>query len=321
MHALRFLLPSLSLPQPVGLPAVSLCAAGLLAVSLLAGCRSGGPADDSAGSDSADSVDSADTGPQPPALTALSNGECPDFSSPGSSKFMSHDEERKVIAYWPAARPEGMPVVFVWHPLGSSARDMSNWLDLEDYADQVGALVLVPDALASNPYEWDFWNDGEDDPTLYDDLRTCAAQEFDVNLKKVSSTGMSAGALWTTWLAIHRGDTLATVLPFSGGTEPVIQYSSPEGDFPVLLDYGGDTDQYTGGGGTVDFQQTTTAFASELYADGHEVVLCNHNLGHTLPPTSRQQMDAWLTAQTWGEPNSVEMSALPAYCEPYSGAR
>lgn len=287
-------------------------------LGLLAACTGAKPGDDSApaGTDSADT----DTGPQPAALAELSNGECPDFSSTGSSKFTSAGEERKVISYWPADRPADMPVVFVWHYLGGTARDMVDIFDLEGYADSAGALVIAPDSLDSNAFEWDFWNGGTVDVTMYDDLRTCASQEFGVNLKKVSSTGMSAGALWTSWLAVNRGDTLSTVLTFSGGTEPVVDYKTPPNAFPALLDYGGDTDQFSGGGASVDFQETTINFANELYADGHDVMLCNHNLGHSIPPEGRDQMDAWLTAQTYGQPNTVDVSALSDYCVAYDGS-
>ncbi len=270
------------------------------------------------GADSA--TDSVDTGPQPAALATLSDGECPDFSAMGSSKFTSDGQERKVMMYWPAARPANMPVVFVWHYLGGTARDMVNIFDLQGYAEAAGAVVIVPEALSTNQFEWDFWNSGTADVTMYDDLRTCVSQEFGVNLKKVSSTGMSAGALWTSWLAINRGDTLSTILTFSGGTEPVITYASPASNFPALLDYGGDSDQFSGGGVVVNFEQTTINFANELYADGHTVMLCDHNLGHTIPPEGRAQMDAWLTAQTYGEPNTVDVSALSSYCLAYDGS-
>lgn len=287
----------------------------LLPALLLACTGKSGDDTSSGGTD-----DSADTGPQPSALAELSNGECPDFSEMGTSKFMSAGEERKIVSYWPADRPENMPVVFVWHPLGATARDMVNWLELEQYADAVGAVVISPDALDSNLFEWDFWNGGTVDVTMYDDLRTCASQEFNVNLKKVSATGMSAGALWTTWLAVNRGDTLSTVLTFSGGTEPVVDYNTPASTFPALLNYGGDTDEYSGGGSTVDFSETTINFANELYADEHAVVLCNHDMGHTIPPDGRDQMDTWLTAQTYGQPNTVDVSALSDYCMTYDGS-
>lgn len=287
-----------------------------LPLAQLMACTGKGASDDT----SAVTDTGTDDGPQPAALAELSDGECPDFSEMGSSKFSSNGQERQVITYWPESRAENLPVVFVWHPLGGTARDMVNWLDLDTYAEDVGAIVVIPNSLDSNLFEWDFWNGGTDDQTLYDDLRTCVSQEFNANMKKVSATGMSAGALWTTWLAIHRGDTLSTVLPFSGGTDPVQSYSTPASKFPALINYGGDEDVFSGGGAAVDFKQTSINFSNELYADAHEVVLCNHNLGHTIPPEGRDMMDAWLTTQTYGEPNTVDLAALPDYCMLYDGS-
>ncbi len=283
----------------------------LLPLLALTACT-GKLADDSAGL--------VDTGPQPADLAELSDGECPDFSEMGSSKFNSNGQERKVLTYWPAERVDGMPVVFVWHPLGGNGRSMVTWLDLEDYAEQAGAIVVVPDALDSNLFEWDFWNGGDNDPIFYDDLRTCVSQEFNADMKRVSSTGMSAGALWTSWLGVNRGDTLSTILPFSGGTEPVVTYETPASNYPALLNYGGDSDVYDGGGAQVDFQEATINFANELYADQHTVMLCNHDMGHTIPPEGRDMMDVWLTAQTYGQPNTIDVSQLPSYCVAYDGS-
>jgi len=115
----------------------------LLPAALLAlvGCT--GKSGDSDPASSTDDT-AADLGPEPAALTTLSDGECPDFSETGSSKFSSNGQERQVITYWPESRAQDLPVVFVWHPLGGTARNMDTWLDLEGYAEDVGAIVVVP---------------------------------------------------------------------------------------------------------------------------------------------------------------------------------
>ena len=79
------------------------------------------------------------------------------------------------------------------------------------------------------------------------------------------------------------------------------------------------SDEY--GGGLVQFNETTEAFANELYADGHFVAWCDHGLGHTIPPEGRDIMDAWLPVHTFGEPSPFadgDLSAFPDWCEVFA---
>jgi poly(3-hydroxybutyrate) depolymerase len=250
-------------------------------------------------------------------LAEPSAGACPDLSDDGNLTFTSDGEERKVKLIYPSTGAAGAPVLFVWHPLGSNARQMVNWMDLDDWAEENGFVVVAPDSLDSNLFEWDFWNDGTHDVTMYDDLRTCLYREEGVDLARVSSTGMSAGGLWTTWLGIHRGDTLATIAPFSGGIEDgIVDYETPAGDFPAMLSYGGDTDEWDGGGITIDFATDTLAFADALKADGHNVVLCDHGLGHTIPVEAPDMMTTWLAGRKYGD-TSASADGLPDWCAVY----
>jgi len=277
-------------------------------------------------SDPTDTSDVADTGaPTDPLggtapLAEVSAGACPEgFAAGGAIALTSNGKAREVEVIVPASGASGAPVVFVWHPLGGSAQDMIRWLRLRAWADEVGAVVVVPDALSTNLYEWGFFGDPTDDLTLYDDLRTCLVQELAVDPGRFSATGMSAGALWTTYLGMHRGETLATILPFSGGTpEGIMTYESPASPMPVLLFHGGEDDIYAGG--LVDFYDATFAFADSLVADGHFVVMCDHGMGHTLPYEAGDAMTQWLPGQIFAEPSAFaqgDVTALAPYCEVY----
>jgi hypothetical protein len=253
-------------------------------------------------------------------LAEVSGGTCPTIDGSGNVSFVSNGVDRTVKILVPDSGAEGKPVVFAWYPLGASASWMINALDLQEYTDSADAVVVVPTAADDDPFEWGFWNGGDDDLALYDDVRTCLYEQLSVDLGRVSTVGFSAGALWATFLSIHRGDTLSTALTFSGGTGDVIEYSTPAGDFPALLVFGGDIDIYEPA--NIHFDETTAAFADELVGDGHMVVLCDHGLGHTIPPEGRDMMDVWLTAHTFGEASPFadgDLSALPDYCATYTG--
>lgn len=252
-------------------------------------------------------------------LATVSSGTCPTLE--GEVTFTSGGLERTVKILMPESGGVGKPVMFAWYPLGGSINYIVNALDLRDYADLHDTIVVVPQSSGEDLFEWAFTTPESDnhDLVLYDDLRTCLYEQYTVDLGQVTAMGFSAGALWTSYLAIHRGNTLATVLPFSGGADPVVTYETPDGPFPALLPFGGDSDLY--GGGLVDFSETTANFAASLLDDGHFVVTCNHEGGHTIPPEGRDMMDAWLPAHAYGVASPFangDLSAFPDYCSVYA---
>jgi poly(3-hydroxybutyrate) depolymerase len=252
----------------------------------------------------------------------VSAGACPeDFADGGTITLTSNGVERTVKIIVPESGTQDAPVVFVWHPLGGTARMMVQYLGLNTLADEHGVVFVVPDSVEGNLFEWDFWNGDDNDVTLYDDLRTCLSTEMGVDLARVSTTGMSAGGLWSSWLGVHRGDTLSTVLAMSGGADPVWEYETPASRFPALLMYGGEIDTWGGGGIEVDFAEATLNYAAELHADGHFVVLCDHGGGHTIPPEGMDVSAAWLPIHAYGEASPYadgDLSGLPDYCAVYA---
>lgn len=265
-------------------------------------------------------ADPVDPGPQPRVL-AEPTGDCPDLTTPGSKHFVSNGEDRDFLIYYPDDRPEGMPLVFYWHPLGGTASMMVNYLDLDEVARDNGFALIVPDSLDSNPFEWNFIGgeaEAADDLALFDDLRTCAVRQLGVDVRKVHATGMSAGGLWTTFLSIHRGDALASVLVMSGGTGNLVQYEAPAGEsFPALLMWGGPNDTFSSGPLDINFQETTQTFSDSLRTDGHFVVHCEHDEGHDIPPEGLDVSVAWILPHVYGEPSpwlGRDPSEMASYC-------
>ena len=290
-----------------------------LLATLLLGCPTGsrGDNDDDDSGPTEDDDDATDPGPQPAELTELTDGECPDLSAPGVSTFSSAGHERTVHTFFPDDAPEGMPVVFFWHALGTTAQEWIGWMDLDGLADDLGAIVFVPESRSAMAFEWEWTNGETADGPLFDDLRTCAAQELGADMHRVAVSGFSAGALWTTWLMMHRADTLATAFIMSGGVIFNLPYAEPAEDLPVYLMSGGATDVYAGG--MIDFEAATEDLQAELLDDGHFVVRCRHTLGHTTGPSARPMMEAWLGSHAFGQESpwstgDEEVSDLADYC-------
>jgi len=301
-----------------------LCLLLALGLTLPAGCipPNGGLGDDD---------DTPDPDPVAP-LTELSDGECPDMSESGISTFSSAGIDRKVAVLFPDDPQPGMPLVFNFHGLTSPGSDpVENSLpQVQAEADANNSVVIMPEArvtamqLIGEILIWGILDDAQPDLTLFDDLRTCAANELEVDLKKVSTWGHSGGALWSTVMLMERSTSLAAVVEFSGGAEfsipglggPFATYSSPERQVPVMLSSGGAEDSWPQGFAVINFEETTDTLGAALAADGHRVVRCSHQQGHNSIPS-----DLWAFSTRWdlehhfSEDSPFSEDDLPSSCE------
>ncbi len=259
-------------------------------------------------------------------LAPLSSDDCPDMTQSGEIvSFTSSGSERNVVIVFPEELSEDMRVVFFFHglmPEGSNpAKQTASSLQFQDFADMYNAIIIIPespvwDLMGQRFHLWDI-EDGtsQNDLTLFDDLRTCVADEFTVNLDKLISAGFSGGSLFNTVLLSERADTLAAVVEFSGGadlTVPLFEgefapYSTPSKDTPVLLVSGGEDDIWPDASFTlVDFNEATDTLQENLLSDGQFVVRCRHNSGHTITnPTFEAGLD-WILNHEFGVPSPYE---------------
>jgi hypothetical protein len=265
----------------------------LLALALpLAACTPGEGDDDNEPTPAPEHVPDA-----PAELAELTDGECPDLSEPGTSTFSSAGLERTVTVLFPEDAPAGMPVMFYWHALGTGAAQWIGWFGLEAFAEDNEMIVVVPSSRPGELFEWDWVNPDEGDAQLYDDLRTCVVTELEADITRVHSAGFSAGGVWTTWLAMHRSETLATIYAMSGGTVVNLPYVAPTRKIPVFLMSGGPTDVWPNQQFPVaDFETATQDFSAALREAGHFVVQCAHTGGHQPGPGAEGMMEDWITA-------------------------
>ena len=277
------------------------------------------------------------------ALTELSSGECPDLSASGTSSFLSSDEDRTVTAIIPEGGTEDAPLVVFFHGLTTPdatpnpTEYMAEALDLQSVADEFGVVILLPEAplrdlFGLEFYLWDVENLNGTDLVLYDDLRTCAADELNIDLNRVHAFGFSGGALFTTVVAGYRADTLASMVEHSGGSDitipfysyPVSEYQTPAWTLPALLGSGGDTDVWPSTSlALIDFEAATDNLSDELVADSSFVVRCHHDSGHTITTEGYLLTIDWLLAHTYGEPSVYETDGLGAdssWCEALGGS-
>ena len=263
-------------------------------------------------------------------LTELSSGECPDLSMSGTSTFLSSGTERKVTVLIPAGGAEGAPVVMFFHGLTTPEAspeptvEMADGLYLQDVADETGAVIVLPEAPLRELFGYQFylWMVEETDSTdltLFDDLRTCVSTELNVDLERLTAFGFSGGALFTTVVATERADTLATFIELSGGADidvPLFAdnfaaYNTPAWTLPGLVASGGDEDVWPDPSAPlVDFESASDTLADRLVTDGHFVVRCHHDTGHTITYDEYLLAIDWLSSHRFGEPSPYASAGL-----------
>ncbi len=262
--------------------------------------------------------------PQPPDPPKYV-GTCPIFAA-GTNTIMADGRKRSFEMFLPPhAKDNGAGLVFVWHGNGDSAKNLALFFLAQQAAEEYNAIVVAPVNCCNDQYDdcCDFsttWNMGtfsktEADLSVFDGILACVDQQFNIDNRRVYTTGFSAGSLWSSFLVVNRGEYLAAATIFSGGTGLVVDYHTPGSKLPVLLAWGGSADTYMG---VVNFETMTLDFSQNLRSDGHFVVECNHGLGHTVPYGGPTWGHRWLFAHEWGDEVSPFAAGLseefPDYC-------
>lgn len=272
----------------------------------------GGDVEDD-GEDSGEGESDGDDGSTELEAPTYSQGSCPTFVDGPNEGFVHAHGSHDLTLILPP-EPAGAPVLYAWHWLGGSARQIVNAMELESLAEREGVIVVAPDS-AGSPYEWEFISSPVDNPdlALFVDSLACLSEQYEVDLSRVWTTGMSAGGLWTTYLTMHESRWLAASAPLSGGTFPG-SYSTPEATLPVMVTWGGPDDTY---GSDVNFEETSLDFSGRLQEDGHFVVECVHTRGHTLPPDATELVWSFLSVHAKDQPSPWAdglPEALPDWC-------
>jgi poly(3-hydroxybutyrate) depolymerase len=253
----------------------------------------------------ADAAAPLDAGPTPDRPQA--RGTCPNFAS-GTNALDPNGRSRRIDLFLPQ-QLEDAPVLFIWHGLGGNPRQMAGAFAAQRVADRFGAFVVLPHSSGAFPRtEWAFSGDATLDVELFEETISCLDEQFGIDRARVYSTGFSAGALWSTWLLMHRSEYLAAATLFSGGTTSDA-YTTPEFPLPVLAIHGGATDVFAG---IVRFNDMTQTLAAELGDDGHTVVVCNHGRGHRITYDPSDFALPFLFAHRFGDTSSPFDPELPS---------
>jgi len=228
---------------------------------------------------------------------------------------------------------EELPVLFLWHWLGGSAQDFFDKGNVQAAVDEQRFIAVIPQAKGDLQFTWPATNlDSaarlEEDATFFDDMLSCVSAQFHVDPNCVSSTGVSAGALWTDQLVGARGDWIASFMSLSGGTggTAIKPWKAPTHKMPGFVLWGGATDSC--GSGLLNFGMISQNLEMNMVSGGHFLVECIHNCGHSVPPFEAPAMSTQFKAlwqfgldhPFWLDPGeSPYQNGLPADMPPWCG--
>ncbi len=247
------------------------------------------------------------------------SGACPEFVNGDVTFSPAGIAPRKVkISIGDNPTAQDGPLVFYWHGAGGNPNEASYILGADTIAaiKALGGIVVAPyHDPAAGQFPWFLTTGGgaEDDLLVADEVLGCALEKVGIDLRRIHSFGMSAGALQTAQMSYRRSGYLASVLLFSGGRLGTPPQQEDQNKFAAMIMHGGDSDIML-----VNFKTLSEAYYNDLVGKGHFAFICDHGKGHTVPPGLGGSSWQFLSDHPYGvapSPYAVGLpQGFPGYC-------
>ncbi|MEY3015282.1 MAG: hypothetical protein RIT45_4017 [Pseudomonadota bacterium] len=250
---------------------------------------------------------------------------CPKLTA-GTNSMESATFPRTFELILPAAATQTdakLPVVFLYHGNTGSAKGILGDTGWKAVAEKVGAIVVAPDTTASvngsKPIlDWRYAEKVFDmdnrELVFFDDLRKCVAEQYPTDPERLYVTGMSAGAMMTTFLSLHRSEAIAAAAPLSGGY--LHDFPDATRKVPFLVTWGGPTDTAY----SQNFDTLAKTLVGNLDAKSYVHADCEHTLGHKIPAGYAPFVWDWFapfSRATTGDAHAGKLpESAPAFCKP-----
>ena len=229
-------------------------ALALVALLLVAACS--GDDDDDAGGSTSTSAAPSSTTAAPPAASDGCGGAEPTVGDDRlvRATIESSGGTRDYMVYVPDAYDPDVaaPLAYVFHGAGSNKEQQLAYSGYAPYADEDGALLVLPDALGT-PKRWSPLGpqyagvEGVDDLTFFDDLSAAIEDAYCVDTDRVLVTGMSSGGFMAGSVGCTHSGELAAVGPVTAtvwaeplcGTAEPVAYAYFHGTADPVVPYDG----------------------------------------------------------------------------------
>lgn len=200
-----------------------------------------GDAPDASEEDEATSTDPASAAPPGQVATAAPrpSAGCDDPATDPvdlvRQDLMIDDAVRWFLMSAPASDGEPEPLVVDLHGLAEGAQIHSTMTGYGPFAQENGFVVAFPHGQGE-PVRWTTARGANQDLALVDAVVDHVAGERCIDLGRVYATGLSNGAMMTSFLACERSDVFAAVAPIGGIVMP--EGCDPDRPVPVLTTHG-----------------------------------------------------------------------------------
>lgn len=265
---------------------------------------------------------------------------CESFAVGLNSGFMVDGTAREFYLDLPAGvDTDGpWPVVFNWHGMGDTSVNMRNLLSGEVDSTVMPFILVTPEdtgfTILGLPVDWyiHIVDESNMEIRLFDEVLACLDHLWGVDPDHVHSVGFSMGGFVADALGTVRGEVVGSLVTFSGayGCNEANTSSSMLGgivDWPEhsvantyaqLLAHGGTADTYDIMLDVLHFDDYSRNDAAFLNDRGHDVVICDHGGGHTVPADLRgPAIVRFFADHPLGTRDSPYASGLPAELPTY----
>jgi len=173
------------------------------------------------------------------------------------SATLEHDNlQREYVLYVPAnyTGDTAVPLLFNFHGYTSNATEQMFYGDFRPIADTEGFLIVHPmgtkDITGTTHFNVGWGSSEVDDVGFAENLINAIASEYNIDLKRVYSTGMSNGGFMSYQLACQLSDKIAAIASVTGSMSPfTFNNCDAQHPTPVLQIHGTEdpTVPYNGG--------------------------------------------------------------------------
>jgi poly(3-hydroxybutyrate) depolymerase len=311
--------------------------------SLLVGCGDDGAGTGGGGGSS--STSSTSSGTPEDLVPPEPLGGDPATACPGSyattapaagqnTGFESAGQNRSFVLLEPPASFEGpRPMLFAFNGTGETGQGFADRAGLEEFA--AAGFVVVAPSSAGNGELWPVWDSmhqpGEDTPAqnpdlvLFDQLVACVAAHRPIDKHRLYVAGHSAGGIMSNYVLQRRSELLAGGIVASGVhslTSP--SPKAPLDDMFVIVTWGGDNDEYSGGSGGVSVPKINfveqAAIASAAY-DAEAAVSQAYCRGDDLGHAWLSPINGWLAAELLAHPKGLAQKGTTTLAPVPEGGR
>ena len=266
----------------------------------------------------------ADMPPEPTRVPSVT-GSCPTLAADGRYSFRDTTGRSLSVQIYiaPDAKTKpapGGPLILYFHAIGGMPSEVVQAFtqpSIDAVVAQGGVVASFESSVCVTCLIEDqqvIWY--EQDAPVVDQVVACAMAQAKIDTRHIHAIGFSAGAMYSIYLALARGDYLASVISYSGGLTDQQQLTpqAPTNHVAALLSYG----RIGVDAVVLDFAEQSIAWYDMFHPQGYFSVLCDHQGGHMLPTELPALALRFFTDHPYRvspEPYATSIpSVYPSYC-------